>query len=207
MPEYLATGRNAEGKKVTERVEADSADDAIAQLRERGFDEIVLHTDDVGALYSRQADVAKTFSPREFLWFRALPRSVVTFLPVCLLLYKRNWFTLLLALAVLLYRRAVPAPWGVVDTLLAAYLVLPLAWALVAQLLPSAAARYEQLVEAAAWGRWEEVLARADDVGPGIPPEELAFRRAGALAGLGRLDEAVHLVQRFGDGAAIPAWL
>jgi tetratricopeptide (TPR) repeat protein len=51
------------------------------------------------------------------------------------------------------------------------------------------------------------VLALADGVGGKVPPEEIAFRKASALAGLGRLDEAVQLVRPFGDGAAMPEWL
>ncbi len=57
-------------------------------------------------------------------------------------------------------------------------LVLPLIWAIAAQFFRGVAGRYNALVEASAWGRWEEVLQRVDSVGRQVPPEELAFRKA-----------------------------
>lgn len=207
MPEYLATGRNAEGKKVTERVDARSADEAVKALRDRGYEEIVLHTDDAGALYSRQSAVAATFSPREFLMFRDLPAPLAGFLLVTVKGYQQGWITHLAALAVLAYRRSHVLPWGRFDTFAVIYLAFPVAWAFGAQFFRGAAGRYKQLVEASAWGRWEEVLARADAVGGGVAPEEIAFRKAQALAGLGRLDDGLRLAEPFGDGVKVPAWM
>src|SRR5438132_709385 len=66
--------------------------------------------------------------------------------------------------------------------------------------------RYRGLIDAVAWGRWEEVLARADSVGGQVAPEEIAFQKAKALAGLGRPDEALRLVEPFGEGRRIPPW-
>jgi len=207
MPEYLATGRNADGKKVTERVEARSADEAVRELTGRGYEEIVLHTDDAGALYSRQGDVASVISPRQFLWFRDLPSPLAGFLVVTINAYRQGWFFHLAALAVLVLRRRAGRVRGVSDTFAVAYLMFPVVWAFAAQFFRGAAARYGKLVEASAWGRWEEVLARADGVGGQVAPEEIAFRKAQALAGLGRLDEALRLIEPFGHGDRIPAWM
>ena len=80
-------------------------------------------------------------------------------------------------------------------------------WALAAQFLRGPAGRYEQMIEAVAWGRWEEVLRRVDSVGGQVSPDEVAFRKAQALAGLGRLDEALNVVEPFSDGEAMPEWL
>lgn len=49
MPQYLLTAKTSGGRKVTELVTADSARAAIDDLKSRGHDAIVLHTDDAGA--------------------------------------------------------------------------------------------------------------------------------------------------------------
>lgn len=206
MSEYLATGRQPGGKKVTERIEADSADEAVQLLRDRGYDEIVLHTDDVGSLYSRQSEVDPLISPREFLWFRDLPSPLAGFLLVTIKTYQHSLLPCLLFLGILGYWRYIGLPWGPYDAIPVTGLLLPMIWALVAQFTGGAAAAYNQFIEAFAWGRWKEVLDRAGTL-QGVPLEEVAFRKAVALASLGRLDEAIAEVKPFGDGQAIPTWL
>ena len=205
MPEYLATARNVDGKSVTERLEAASADEAVQALRDRGYDEIVLHTDDVGALYSKQSAVASVITPRQFLWFRDWPAPLAGFLIVTIQAYKRGWFWYLAALALLAYRFAQGLTWQALDVAIVIYLVFPALFALAAQLFfRGTAGRYQRLMDAVAWGRWEEVLAQADSVGGQVAPEEVAFNKAKALAGLGRFDEALRTVEPFGDGQRIP---
>jgi tetratricopeptide (TPR) repeat protein len=207
MAEYLATARNAEGKKVTERVDVGSADEAVRVLRERGFDEIVLHTDDVGARYSNQSQVAEVISPREHLWFRRMPAPVASFLLIVSKSYRQSWLFNLAMLALLAYRFSQGMTWDWLDTMLVVVLLSPVIIAIGAQFFRGAADRYKRLIDAVAWGRWEEVLARADAVGGGVAPEEIAFQQAKALAGLGRLDEAIRTVEPFSDGKRIPAWM
>lgn len=206
MSEYLATGTTPGGKKVTERVEADSADEAVQLLRERGFDDVVLHTDDFGAHYGKQAEVDAVISPREYLWLRNLPRPLSGFLLVTIKTYQRGKFSSLLILGLLGYRRYVGLGWGLFDTALALAFFLPVIWAFVAQFFGGAAAAYDRFIEAVSWGRWREVLERAETL-QGVPPEEVATRKAQALASLGRFDEAIAEVEPFGDGEAIPIWL
>lgn len=207
MPEYLATARTADGKTVTERLDAASADEAVQALRDRGYDEIILHTDDVGALYSKQSAVDSVITPREILWFRDLPAPLAGFLIVTMKLYKQGWFWYLAALALLAYRYAQGLTWNALDVAIVIYLLLPALFALAAQFFRGAAGRYQRLIDAVAWGRWDEVLAQADSVGGQVAPEEVAFNKAKALAGLGRLDEALGMVEPFRDGHRIPPWL
>ena len=56
------------------------------------------------------------------------------------------------------------------------------------------------------WGRWEEALRRANWAGRGVSPVVVARVKAQALAGLGRLDEALRVVKPFGDGRTVPEW-
>jgi tetratricopeptide (TPR) repeat protein len=204
MPEYLASARNAKGKKVTERLDVDSADEAVQVLRDRGYDEIVLHTDDVGARYTRQ----KFLSPSEYLWFRKMPRRLAIFLLATIKIYRKGWYWFLGAAAWLAYRLSLGTGWGPTETGLVVYLFFPVPWAFLgAHFFRGAGGRYNRLIDAVAWGRWEEVLRRADSVAGKVAPETIAFEKAKALAGLGRLQEALQMVEPFSDGKKIPPWL
>lgn len=207
MPEYLATGRNSDGKKVTERVDTTSADEALRILRERGYDDIELHTDDVGAHYTRQSAVNEVISPGQILWFRRMPSSLAFYLIVTLELDKKGWTWCVLPLALLAYRRYSQLPWIWGETVTVVLLLSPLAWGLGGQFFRGQARRYRNLMEAVAWGRWEEVLAEADSVGKAVPADDIAFQKAKALAGLGRLEEGLRVVKPFSDGVKIPEWM
>ncbi len=208
MPEYLVTGRNANGKKVTERLDVNSADEAVQVLRERGYDEIVLHTSDVEARYTKQKAVSHFLNPSEYLWFRKMPPRLAGFLLVTIKSYQKGWYWSVAAVVWLAYRRWRGMMWAPIDYALVVYLVFPIFWAfLAAQLFRGAGGRYKRLMDAVAWGRWEEVLARADSVAGKVAPESIAFDKAKALAGLGRLEEALQMVEPFADGKKIPPWL
>ncbi len=209
MLEYLLTGRDAAGRSRTERVEARTADDAVRIAREAlGLSDVVLHTDDAGALYSRQKDVAEVVSPRDFIRFRDLPAPLAGFLVVAKAVYRQNRGFLLFMLVLLVVRRGLYSSWDWVDWGAAFILLSPIVFAAGAQLFQGQGGRYRMLIDAVAWGRWEEVLKRARGLeGSRVQPEELAFQRAKALAGLGRLDEALAAVAPFADGATIPEWM
>jgi len=209
MPEYLATGRRPDGRKVTENVVADSADDAVQFLRERGYDEVVLHNDDLMALLTRQREKAEHISPGDYLRLRNLPRGVGLFVVVTLNGYRRTWFVMLLSALALANLRHAGRPWAYWDWLCVAILLLPPALACGFALFgvgSRARARYQRMMDALYWGRWEEALRRADRVGRKLSPHEIPFRKAQALAGMDRLDEALSLVEPFGDGKALPGW-
>ena len=134
-----------------------------------------------------------------------MPSSLAMFLIVTINTYRQSWYTYLGAVGILGYRISEGVEWGPFDTFLAFYMVFPLLFAMFAPLFNVAGRRYRKLIDAVSWGRWEEVLARVDSVGGRMPPEEIAFQKAKALAGLGRLDEALRLVKPFGDGVKLPA--
>jgi tetratricopeptide (TPR) repeat protein len=54
---------------------------------------------------------------------------------------------------------------------------------------------------AAVWARWHEVLEQLPPLAKTLEPGDFAFRRAEALAGLGRLEEAIELVRPFENTA------
>ena len=208
MPQYLVTARNNEGKKVTERLEAASADEAVRLLRDRGYHEIVSHTTDLEARYTNQKAIAAVVSPRQYLWFRTMPRWLAHVLIVTIGSYRKGWYWNVAAAVLLGYRIWKWHTWGAVETGLAVYLTFPILFAFVSLLFRSAGTKYRRLTEAEAWGRWDEVLAQVDALAHAVagklPADSIVFHKAKALAGLGRLDEALQLVQPFGDGVRMP---
>ena len=207
MPEYLATVRRPDGRKVTENVVATSADEAVRFLRERGYDEVVLHNDDVMALFTRQREKAEHISPGDYVLIRNLPRGVGLFVVVTLRGYRKMWLLMVLMALALATLRYAGRPWAFWDWLCVAILLFPPAFAIVVALFGGRTGpRYLRMIDALFWGRWEEAFWRADRVGLKVPPHEIALRKAQALAGMDRLDEALRLVEPFGDGKAVPGW-
>ncbi len=68
------------------------------------------------------------------------------------------------------------------------------------------AQRYEQVIENFAWGRWQAVidLLRSPNK---IPHDEVTLRRASALAGLGKLAEAISMIEPLANEDVMPYWL
>ena len=58
-----------------------------------------------------------------------------------------------------------------------------------------------------AWARWSEMLAALPAVRSFVPAPHYAFCEAKALAGLGRVEEALDTVRPFADDPKTPAWL
>ena len=206
MPRYFATGKTLEGRSVTEELEADSADEAQRIMEQRGYTDVILHTDDVGALYVGDREQTPAIKPRHWLMFRDLPRPLAVFLVLIQISYQRSWVFNLIWVALLCYRRAIGAHWRTIDTIGVVILLFPVAFAIMTALF-SRPHVYNQMIEAFSWGRWDEVLQRIDRGDIPVAPEELAFRKASALAGLGRLDEAIESVEPYGDGHRMPPWL
>jgi hypothetical protein len=206
MPRYLATGQTIEGKSVTEELDAGSADEAVRLMEERGYSEVELHMDDAGAHYYKGTREGTSLQPRDFLTLRNLPRPLGRLVVVTRLSYQKSWILNLLCVTFLGYRRWMGAPWIMLDTLGVVVLSLPLIMALMTVVF-SRSNPYQKLMDAVSWGRWEEVLDRVNRGGIPVSPDELAFRKASALAGLGRLEEAVQSVSQFGEGDLMPQWM
>jgi hypothetical protein len=96
MPEYLATARRPDGRKVTEAVVADSADEALRLLRQRGYDEVVLRSEDVMGLFMRPRE-KDDISAGDYLLIRNLPRGVGVFVVGTHRGYRKVWLVMLLA--------------------------------------------------------------------------------------------------------------
>lgn len=205
VPLASALVRGVAGKKVTERVEASSADAAVEILKQRGFTEIVLHTDDAGALFTQQRKTEPHVTPEDFVRLRHLHGywGLVGF--HARKLYLQSWTWNVLFLLILAARRWMQQPFAIVDYMAMGVLLMPLAIAMIAQL-NNRALRFRQFIELAAWGRWAEVLEQAASLHGQLPEHELIWQQAKALAGLGRLNEAIELVAPMANDPTVPQW-
>jgi tetratricopeptide (TPR) repeat protein len=206
MPQYLLSGSKPDGQRVTECVIAPSADAALADFRSRGYYDETLHTDDVGALFTNQQAMAADVSPAEYLRYRDQGGYWNTVWRNLKRTYLLHWFFCVCALTWLISRPLLGAAWGTLDVIAAAALVLPLlAVPISTAFRPSV--RYDRLIDAACWGRWEEVLRLLPGLRGRIPPMELAIREGQAWAGLGNLEKGLAIVAPFRDGVQVPEWL
>ncbi|HEV3339777.1 MAG TPA: hypothetical protein VG125_05455 [Pirellulales bacterium] len=200
MPQYLLTAKNAAGRTVTELLAANSAKAAIQDLEGRGYQSIVLHTDDAAAQVVRPIQVTAMLTARDLVQNRVrgdFHRTVV----MTLRAYAAMWKFLVFTVAIFLLRRAADAAWDWFDAVLAAALLVPAVTALLGRL---PVIRYHRMLEAESWRRSDEVLRLLPRVSAKLSPHAAAWHRAKALAGLGRLDEAVQVFSPFANGGELP---
>jgi hypothetical protein len=191
MSEYLLTGKRPDGATATESVQANSGDEAVEVLRQRGYTEIVLHTDDVSAALN-PSQTNEHISAREYVALRQCG-TYATFVGFLVLkFYKIGWKMNLAMVGLIAFRRYWGLPWNFWDFLFIGLLAIPLVAAIVTPLFGASQA-YRRLIESVCWGRWEEVLQQLPSLRGKLPPHEAAMREAQALAGLGRLDEGLQL--------------
>jgi hypothetical protein len=121
--------------------------------------------------------------------------------------YAHNWWVYVLALGLLAIRIWMRMPWWPWDSLAIAILVLPLILCPLIVLRGSLADKYWRVTEARAWGRWNEVLTSLPAFRDKLPAHEMVFMEAQALAGLGKLDEALNRIQELANDKQVPAWM
>lgn len=206
LREYLLSGRTPGGRKVTERVEAANADAAVEALRQRGYSEIVLHTDDVSAVFTQQRRVEPHVTPKDYVGFRYRKGYLGRVVYLARKVYVQNWKWNVAFLAVLVVRRMVHSPWGVMDYAAIGVFLLPAVIALVTQI-SNPALWYENFMELVAWGRWAEVIEEAIRLRGRLPQRELDWQHAKALAASGKPSEGLAIVSPQASDPDLPAWL
>ncbi len=176
------------------------------QLASQGFCEITLHTDDAAAVATKSMAVDHSaVTPAEQVELRYLSDwSFFLFV-----LKKFTWLAivpLVASIGLLAYKIYYGQPLGSTGAMAVVMLLLPVtiaAWTTVF----NQKRKYDALLEAFAWGRWEEVLPRAASLRGRVPDFELDAREAGALAALGRLDEALDRMRPYQDVDEPPRWM
>lgn len=202
MPQYLLTGETGSGQTIAKLVKAASASAAMRLLGKRGLTNITLYTDDSTARTATPLVLNDYFTANDLVrnrtrgpWHRLLASLVGR--------YTRHgtWLAEVIVVLVLVVRYRSGAAWGVVEWLLVAALLLSAALAIDAA---AAHLRYYRLVQAHAWGRWNKVLRLLKRHRKSLEPHLVALHEAKALSGLGRVDEALQVIEPFANGSEIP---
>lgn len=207
MLEFLVTCTDAEGKRETIRVQAGSAREAAEQCAARGYTDVILHTDDAAAVAvaSMPAVDEVVVTPADLVELRSLSS-----LGFFWMLYGKSWNFLWWAqgpaLAYLAWGAWQGSPMNWLGWIASATLLFP---PLIAAWLAffGPARKYDAMLEAMCWGRWQEVLDRVPALRGTVPEFELDMRSACALVGLGRFDEGMALVRAHGNDPAMPLWM
>lgn len=113
MPDYLVTGITAEGRRKVDRVTATSARDALATMRERGYAQVELHTDDsmasIQPLGKSAEGIREHVSPKLHLSLQESSRVWSTVLLMGAS-YRKLWPLVVFAIGALVIRRAIGRP-------------------------------------------------------------------------------------------------
>ncbi len=206
MPTFLLTVTDEVGKRDTMSVSAETAQEAVALLESQGCTDITLHTEDAGAVFtSVEVLEGGDITAADIVEFRSMSDGAF-FWWVTAMLYKKAWWLMVIALALLAINWLLSDGFGLTFFLACGLFLFPLAIAFWSTF-TGFARRYNRMLECFAWARWEQVLEQIPALRGSVPEFELDGREAGALAGLGRLDEALALTKKHADSEEIPRWM
>lgn len=202
MARFYLTATSVEGRRETKAVRGDSLAHARQKLIDRGWTNIVAHTDDVSAI--NQIEIPDNpFTPEEMVIIGGMSRF--RFFVLMLGKLYRQWsLPALIGCASLALGIFFHEWWAII---LGALLVLiPLRLALKSAYGGSPKQSYDALVTAASWYRWDEVERLLPSQSTAVTPEERAYRASQVLAGRGDLEGAVARYDSMVSGHDVPDW-
>lgn len=214
MTNYVWKAKDRWGRKVVREVWAKSAGEAKEVLLAEGCTDVELFQDEIMAAAANQFDRNATVlgEPIEVTAEERIRQHSKPQLTLWRALWEgawesKGWIIFGLGLAgYLAYRHnyisAAMAVAGVI------------AWMLFIVGVSLPAIYYNKLNRAVDWNRWDEVLNLVNKLEANrkinfikIPEVELARNRAKALAGLGRIEEALAGYQKYENAPGCPSWL
>ncbi|WP_298860419.1 hypothetical protein [uncultured Gimesia sp.] len=209
MPIYLLTATDEKGKRDTHRVDAENSQDAYQQYESQGFTDIVLHSDDAAAaasaLFPPNPDVEEHFTAADMVELQFLTSFQFFLFMLRKAYWQMRWF-LIIIIGVSVYRWMRTHEVSEIDYLIFVCLGLPIVisfW--VAYFSPRQ--KYDKMLHAFSWGRWQEVLDQVPRLRGKIPDFELTGREAVAVAALGNFDQALEMMDHFVDSPEVPRWM
>ncbi len=214
MPNFVWIAKDKSGKTVLREIFADTAEQSRDQLISEGCTELELRGDEVwDAAKEGFTDKPKFFgetlqpTPEQKLEALEKPRNTYWLAIKQGVLQTKGFCAFMLCLGLFELWRGHPVSALLIGLGLFAWLVF-----LVTVALPSI--YYAKLIKAGDWYRWADVLEQLEKcelIGKfhfiNLPAVELVRWRAKALAGQGRLPEAVALFQSCENQPGCPSWL
>lgn len=211
LPHFILSGRKGVLPRVTVLRRAENANLALIAFRAEGFQEIVLHTDDAMAASLDPSVFENGTTPNQWIQFTKTPNTYSARFQRYLLNISPWWP--LHAIGLIISYFVVQNAWQngqPLHRLPLLGLAIPALLAATATLFSRPVQLYGKLNEALAWHRPDDVMKyvaqlRRSSAASGLPPYELTFREAHALAMQGRLEEALDLAETV--RALAPEWL
>ena len=204
MPYFIWTAKDKLGKPIAKEVFAETIEESKAILLAEGCTDLQLKSDEIVSVGRSIRGVSGTKASAK-QWIQYLNRPSPTFLNTILgglVVY----LPLTLLIVHLLYRG------NRVAAIIAGIALI--AWFLFTIWLALPGIYYAKLNKAKDWNRWKEVLKLVSILEKirnihaiKIPTKELIRVRAHALAGLGRLQEALGTFQQCENHPETPSWL
>lgn len=233
MDTFLWSGKDAEGRQRSERVNAENAQAAKAILENRGWTDLELVIDEIGHSkaiqidpqvprwvlregmeedYKRELEKQRT-ADRQATYFKGRQPG---FIAQWLTSIVQAWWLMLLSGAILAFgiygHRTFPIILGAV--LLFVLFFLHPAVVLFFKIFSQVKEDYARLNRAKVWGRWDEVLECVERLrhpdpltGVAVPAFELDRSQAGALAALGRLHDGLAIFKKYENDPKVERWI
>jgi hypothetical protein len=223
MYDFLATATDRNGTRSTHNLVAASAAQAVAQLEADGCTDIVLHTDDAGAVAARMTALESgAVTPEDMCDRSSLlesgavsPEELIDlrFLSGCgyfLFSLKKHLramgMAFIVPLAFVTWTAIRGNQLGFLFWIAVAIIAIPF-------LVPfyltcfTPARKFDRLMDACAWGRWNAVLELVPHLRGHVPKFELDAREAVALAKMGRVDDGLSRITQHASNAEVPRWM
>lgn len=210
MPIFLLTATDENSKRETHRVEAENSQDAYNEYESQGFTDIVLHSDDAAAVASSMfppnVEVEKNLTPADLVNFQYQTSFGFFIYMLKKLFWQFRWggFCAIIFLA---FKWDNGSAFSYLEMAMFALFLCPVILAVWVAYF-SSARKYNQMLQAFCWGRWEEVIDRVSKLRGKIPDFELSGREAVAIAAQGHFDEAIEIMESFADSSPeVPHWM
>ena len=209
MPIFLLTATDEKGKRDTHRVDAENSQEAYHEYESNGFTDIVLHNDDAAAVASSMfppnAEVEKNLTPADLVNFQYQTSFDFFIFMLKKLFWQFRWGGLL-AIIFLGLKWNNGSAFSYLQMAMFTLILCPVILAVWVAYF-SSARKYNQMLQAFSWGKWQEVLDRIPKLRGKIPDFELTGREAVAVAALGNFDQALEMMDHFVDSPEIPRWM
>jgi tetratricopeptide (TPR) repeat protein len=214
MANYVWTARDLTGQTVVKEIQAETSTEAKSILLAGGYTDLVLKEDDVvSAVNAGFSDRPTMFgeeikvTAEERLKHR--DNTSTNFFWAILNGLKQSAFFCVLIIGYAAYQGYREHWWSVL--LLAGALVV---WVIFLTCVSLPLVYYHKLIKASDWSRWDEVLSLIETLRSvrkfsitGVPETELIRNHAKAMAGLGRLNEALAEYKQCEGRPDCPSWL